>query len=61
MSELVFHPGLLLIAGAVILPWLRGSVRSAVVLLLPLAAIALVWSIPDGVVWQVRFLGLTLT
>jgi multicomponent Na+:H+ antiporter subunit D len=61
MSELVFHPGLLLIAGAVILPWLRGSVRSAVVLLLPLTAIALVWSIPDGAVWQVRFLGLTLT
>jgi multicomponent Na+:H+ antiporter subunit D len=61
MSDLPFHPGLLLIAGAVVLPWLRGSVRSGVVLLLPLAALALVWAVPDGVVWQVHFLDLTLT
>jgi multicomponent Na+:H+ antiporter subunit D len=61
MSELSVHPGLVLIGGALLLPWLRGSLRSAAVLLLPLAALALVWTIPDGVVWQLRFLDFTLT
>jgi multicomponent Na+:H+ antiporter subunit D len=61
MSELVIHPGLLLIAGAAVLPWLRGPARGAVVLILPLVALALVWAVPDGAGWQLRFLGYTLT
>lgn len=48
MSDLVVHPGLVLIGGALLLPWLRGSLRTVVVLLLPLVALALVWTIPDG-------------
>lgn len=61
MNDLALHPGLLLIAGAAALPWLRGRLRAASVLLLPLAALALVWSLPDGATWQVRLLGMTLT
>jgi multicomponent Na+:H+ antiporter subunit D len=61
MSELPIHPGLLLIAGAAILPWLRGPLRAAVVLLLPLVALAVVWAGPEGAFWQLRFLGYTLT
>jgi len=61
MSELVVHPGLVLIGGALLLPLLRGSLRQAAVLLLPLVALALVWTIPDGAAWQLRFLEFTLT
>jgi len=61
MSELVIHPGLVLIGGAFVLPWLHGRTRSAAVLLLPLIALASVWTLPDGAVWQVHFLDLVLT
>ncbi|MGZ8253660.1 MAG: Na(+)/H(+) antiporter subunit D [Burkholderiaceae bacterium] len=61
MSEIVLHPGLVLIAGALILPWLRGVVRAAAIVALPLLAIVLVWQLGDGAVWQVRFLDHTLT
>jgi multicomponent Na+:H+ antiporter subunit D len=56
MTDISLHPGLLLIAGAIVLPWLRGGVRSAVALLLPLAALLLVWRLPDGAAWQAQFL-----
>ncbi len=55
------HPGLLMIVGAAVLPWLNGRLRAAVVLVVPLAALGLVWTMPDGAVWQLRFLGATLT
>jgi len=61
MTETVFHPGLLLIAGALVLPFLRGTVRSAAIVGLPLVALALVWRIPDGPVWQAHFLDYVLT
>jgi multicomponent Na+:H+ antiporter subunit D len=61
MSEFVIHPGLVLIGGAFVLPWLHGRVRSAAVLLLPLIALTSVWMLPDGAVWQVHFLDLVLT
>ena len=57
MTELVVHPGLLLIVGALALALLRGTARSVAVVALPLAALAAVWQIPDGVVWQGSFLG----
>lgn len=60
MTDSVVHPGLILIAGALALPWLRGHLRAAAVLLLPLLALILVWQIPDGA-WQMRFLDYTLT
>jgi multicomponent Na+:H+ antiporter subunit D len=58
---MVFHPGLLLVAGALVLPFLRGRVRSAAIVGLPVVALALVWQIPDGPVWQTHFLDYVLT
>lgn len=51
-------PGLLLILGALLLPVLRGRVREAVTLLLPLAVLAYVWSLPEGVLLRFDYLGL---
>lgn len=56
MTELL-HPGLVLIFGGLIAAMLRGTPRAAVVLLAPLAAMALVWTAPEGVVWHAQFLG----
>ncbi len=61
MTDLIWHPGLVLIAGALVLPWLRGALRHVAVVALPLVALALVWQVPDGAVWHVEFIGHTLT
>jgi multicomponent Na+:H+ antiporter subunit D len=60
MTDGVIHPGLVLIVGALLLPWLRGHLRTALVLLLPIVALLLVWQVPEGPL-QVRFLGYSLT
>ena len=44
----VVPPGLILMAGALLVPLCRGYVRSAVILGLPLVALAAVWILPDG-------------
>jgi multicomponent Na+:H+ antiporter subunit D len=54
------HPGLLLLVGSVLLAWLKGTVRSLVALLLPLAALWLAWQ-PEGVFWQAHVAGFELT
>ena len=56
MSDWILHPGLVLIGGALILPWLRGAARAAAVLAIPAAALAGACLMPDGVLWQGRFL-----
>jgi len=56
MTELL-HPGLVLILGGLIAAMLRGTPRAALVLLAPLAALALVWVAPEGVIWRAQFLG----
>jgi len=61
MTELAIHPGLVLMGGALLLPWLRGRLRAAAILLLPLLVLALVWQVADGAVWQLTFLEHTLT
>ncbi len=61
MTELVIHPALVLMMAALVLPFLRGAVRSAAVVVLPLVALALVWQVPDGPVWTAQFLDHTLT
>lgn len=61
MTEALIHPGLVLIAGALLLPLLRGALRSAAIVALPLLALALVWQVPDGPAWQLRFLDYTVT
>jgi multicomponent Na+:H+ antiporter subunit D len=61
MTEVVIHPALALLAAALLLPWLRGRLRAVVALAAPLAAVALVWQVPDGAVWHAGFLDLQLT
>ena len=58
---LVVHPALVLIVGALVLPLLRGALRSAAIVALPLVALALVWQVPDGAAWQLQFLAHELT
>jgi multicomponent Na+:H+ antiporter subunit D len=53
-------PALLLILGALPVPLLRGHLRSAWMLALPVAALALLWSTPEGVAGSFPLLGLTL-
>ena len=52
MTDLIVHPGLVLLIGALALPFLRGGARSAAVLALPLAALFFLWQIPDGATWS---------
>lgn len=51
------HPGLVLIGGACVLPWLRGWVRIAAVLAIPLVALLLLWQLPAGPAWTSQWLG----
>ena len=54
-------PGLVLILGAFLLPFLRGTLRNAWILLLPVFVLWLVWRVPDGPVLTFAFLDNTLT
>ena len=54
------HPGLVLILAAALLAVTRGSLRSAIALAAPLAAIALAWGMPNGKLFQIQWLGLDL-
>ena len=58
MTSTLLHPGLLIIACGVALGFLRGSMRSALALGVPLAAIWLVLAAPEGVAWRATYLGL---
>jgi multicomponent Na+:H+ antiporter subunit D len=59
-GSLVIPPGLVLIAGGLLLPFLAAPLRVPVLTGLPLVALALIWSLPDGVLLQVPFLDYTL-
>lgn len=59
-TSLAVLPSLLLIGGGLVLPLLRGPLRTAAVLVLPLAGLGLVWQVPDGVALAVPFLGYEL-
>lgn len=61
MIDAVIHPALVLIAGALLLPGLRGTLRSVFIVTLPLVVLALVWQLPDGAAWQFSWLDHTLT
>ena len=61
MTTSVLHPGLVLIAGGLILPLLPRTLRAGWILLVPLASLALVWQIPDGDFWPAQFLEYQLT
>ncbi len=59
-SSLLLPPGLVLVLGGLLLPTLRDAWRSAFALLLPVVVLALVWTLPDGAAFTVRFLDYTL-
>jgi multicomponent Na+:H+ antiporter subunit D len=61
MSDLWLHPALVLIAGCVLLPLVRGPLRQAFLLAVPLLAFVLVLRMSDGVYAVVPFAGLELT
>ncbi|MCM2289872.1 MAG: Na(+)/H(+) antiporter subunit D [Sulfuritalea sp.] len=60
MNELIFHPALILIAGALLLPLLRGTARNIAVLSAPTLALIALWLLPEGRLWQVQWLDYTL-
>ncbi len=60
-SVILLHPALILIAGALFLPLLRGMARNVAVLALPLLALAALWLLPEGKLWQVQWLDYQLT
>ncbi len=53
-------PALIFILGAVLVPFLRGKLKSAYLLLLPVLAFVNLISIPEGTNWAVRFLDFQL-
>lgn len=61
MTSLVLHPGLVLIAGALLLVALRGTARATATLVVPALVLYLVWQVPDGVSWRVPFLDYSLS
>jgi len=60
MTASAFPPALALIAGGLLVPLLRGYLRSAALLIIPLLALYLVWQVPDGIAVQRTFLGYEL-
>lgn len=60
MSIEALPPGLILILGALAFPFVGPIIRRALILLLPLAALAQVWALPDGPGLSVGFLHYTL-
>lgn len=54
------NPGLLLVLGALLVPLLRGRLRSAWMLALPVGALALLWSMQEGVTGEATVLGWSL-
>ena len=59
-ASLVIPPGLVLILGGLLLPFLSVRLRQATLLVLPLATLYLVWQVPDGLALKAQFLGYTL-
>lgn len=53
-------PGLVMMIGAALLPFLGGAARSVWLLVVPAATLALIWTVPDGVSLSADFLGYTL-
>ena len=56
-ASLVLPPALVLLAGAGLMALSRGVAHRAIMLAAPLLALALVWSLPDGVGWTLDWMG----
>lgn len=59
-SAVIFHPALILIGGALLLPFLRGTARNVAVLAVPGFALLALWLLPEGRLWQVQWLDYSL-
>jgi multicomponent Na+:H+ antiporter subunit D len=60
MADALFHPGLILIVGAFLLPFLKGTWRSAAILAVPMLALFSLWRLPEGTLWSISWLGYEL-
>ncbi|HEX9181184.1 MAG TPA: Na(+)/H(+) antiporter subunit D [Burkholderiales bacterium] len=60
-TSAVPYAALVLILGGMLLPMLRGAFRAPAVLLLPVAALYFIWTVPEGAVATVHFLDYELT
>ncbi|MDH3694587.1 MAG: Na(+)/H(+) antiporter subunit D [Gammaproteobacteria bacterium] len=49
-------PGLIMIAGGLLLPVIAKRFRNAVILALPVLVLVLIWLVPEGVVWSFTYL-----
>jgi len=61
MTEVLLNPGLLLIVGGLLAPLLPEAARRPWLLALPVAGLALLWTLPDGSHGIVHVFGLELT
>jgi multicomponent Na+:H+ antiporter subunit D len=61
MSELWIHPSVILLVGALLVPFVRGKARNALLLGIPLLAFARIASLAHGTFGTVQFLDWTLT
>ena len=57
MIDGVLPPALIMLAGAALIALTRGHLRTAVLLLSPLATLWAVWQVPDGVAVTAQFMG----
>jgi len=55
-----FHPSVFYIVGALLLPFLRGKIQKAYMLLIPLLGVAAVFAMSAGTYWSWDFLGTVL-
>jgi len=60
MTELALLPAVWLMTGALLSAVLTGRAREGVILLAPLLALWAVWQLPDGNLWSISYLGMTL-
>jgi multicomponent Na+:H+ antiporter subunit D len=56
-----FHPAMLLLCGALLVPFFKGQAKSWFVIFLPAAAFYLISTLEPGTFWQVHFFGYDLT
>lgn len=59
-ASFIIPPAIALILGGLLLPFLRGPLRAAALLVVPIISLYLVWQVPDGIVLQAPFLGYEL-
>jgi len=57
MTSMTIPPGLILALGGILIPFCRGTLRSAILLIFPIIALFMVWNVPDGISLTTSYLG----